>query len=75
MARRSPSVHITPAEIAQPPAMLHDIATAAKIMSTTPWAIRQLCRAKKLPFVRIGHRWLISTDAIRSFIAKAEVTA
>jgi hypothetical protein len=58
-----------------PAAILHDIPTTARIMSTTCWAVRQLCRDGQLKHVRIGHRWLISTDAIKKFIHDAERAA
>jgi excisionase family DNA binding protein len=57
------------------PPLLHDIPTTAKLMSTTCWAVRELCRAGRLKFVRVGHRWLISTEAIRTFIQEAERAA
>jgi len=54
--------------------LLHDISTTAKLMSTTTFAVRQLCRAGQLKYVRIGHRWLISPQAIQRFISQAENT-
>ena len=71
MIRRNSSAAALP-EISQPPAFLHDIRTTARLMSTTCWAVRELCRSGRLKFVRIGHRWLVSTDAIQRFIAEAE---
>ncbi len=59
--------------VAPPPSrFLHDIPTAAELMSTTTWAVRELCRSGRLKHVRIGHRWLISTHAIERFIEQAE---
>jgi hypothetical protein len=58
-----------------PAAILHDIPTVARIMSTTTWAVRGLCRSGQLTHIKIGHRWLVSTDAIRKFIAQAEKAA
>jgi hypothetical protein len=55
--------------------LLHNIPTTAKLMSTTCWAVHELCRAGRLKFVRVGHRWLISTEAIRTFIQDAERAA
>jgi len=60
-----------PAELSP---VLLDIPTTAKVMTTTTFAVRQLCRAGKLKFVRIGHRWLISPQSIQRFIAQAEQT-
>jgi len=58
---------------ASTPAFLHDITTTARLMSTTCWAVRELCRSGRLKFVRVGHRFLISTEAIRTFIQEAEL--
>jgi len=71
MSHRKSSPDIVP-EPAPIPALLHDIRTTAKLMSTTCWAVRELCRAGRLRYVRIGHRWLVSTEAIREFIKKTE---
>jgi hypothetical protein len=51
---------------------LIDIPTAAKLMSTTVFAVRELCRSRELAYVVIGHKWLLSSDAIRAFIRKRE---
>lgn len=69
MLSENPSPELTPA------AILHDIPTTARIMSTTTWAIRALCRSGQLTHIKIGHRWLVSTEAIRKFIAQAEKAA
>jgi excisionase family DNA binding protein len=77
MPHRRKSVQSQP-EVSSPaptPALLHDIPTTAKLMSTTCWAVRELCRAGRLKFVRVGHRWLISTEAIWTFIREAERAA
>jgi hypothetical protein len=37
-------------------------------MSTTVFAVRELCRSGRLKFVPIGHKWLISPRAIQEFI-------
>jgi excisionase family DNA binding protein len=75
MSRRRKAVQPQPQPqpaVAPIPALLHDIPTTAKLMSSTTFAIRELCRAGKLRFVRVGHRWLISTEAIQKFIHDAE---
>lgn len=62
--------------ITTPPSpYLHDIPTAAALMSTTIFAVRELCRSGKLKFVAIGHRWLISPQAIQEFIHENEQAA
>ncbi len=64
-------VSITPEPASVSP-LLYDIPATARIMSTTTFAIRELCRSGRLKFVRIGHRWLVSTAAMRNFISQAE---
>ena len=54
---------------------LYDIPTAARRMSTTVFAVRELCRSGKLKYVQIGHKWLISPAAIQAFIRAAEQAA
>ena len=51
---------------------LHDIPTAAKLLSTTVFAVRTLMRTGELIYVAIGHRWLVSPQAIQDFIRRAE---
>jgi hypothetical protein len=58
-----------------PTPLLYDILQTAKILSTTPFATRQLCRAGQLKHIKIGHKWLISLDAIHKFIRDAERAA
>jgi hypothetical protein len=51
---------------------LTDIPTAAQRMSTTVFAIRELCRSGEFKHVPIGHAWLISPGAIQDFIRREE---
>lgn len=51
---------------------LMGIPTAALMMSTTVFAVRELCRSGQLKFIPIGHKWLISPGAIQKFIQKME---
>ena len=53
---------------------LYDLQTAAKLMSTTLFAVRTLCRDGKLKYVQVGHKWLVSESAIKLFISAAEKT-
>jgi hypothetical protein len=52
--------------------LLYDIPTAARLMSCSTWALRTLCRTKQIAYIRIGHKFLISPDAIRAFVRKQE---
>ena len=54
---------------------LMDIPTAALRMSTTVFAVRELCRSGQLKYVPIGHKWFISPGAIQDFIRKQEQAA
>jgi excisionase family DNA binding protein len=75
--KQEPASIGSPAVLAEPaPApLLYDIPSTAKILSTTTFAVRELCRSNRLKFVRLGHRWLISLDAIHRFIRDAERAA
>jgi hypothetical protein len=52
--------------------LLIDIPTAAQKLSTTTFAVRELCRCDKIKYVTIGHKWLISIEALQEFIRKTE---
>jgi hypothetical protein len=54
---------------------LMDIPTAARLLSTTVFAVREICRSGELVYIAIGHKWLLSPDAIRAFIRKKEQQA
>jgi len=55
--------------------LLMDIPTAARLLSTTIFAVRELMRSGDLVKVEIGHKWLVSPDAIRAFIHEREQEA
>jgi hypothetical protein len=61
--------------VLHPELFLMDIPTAAARMSTTVFAVRELCRSGQLKFVPIGHKWLISPGAIQDFIDRKEQEA
>jgi len=65
-----PSAELSISAAVQP--LLYDISTTAVMLSTTVFAVRELCRSGKLKFVPLGHRWLISASAMQDFIAQAE---
>jgi len=56
--------------VAVPEPMLLDIKGAARMLSSTAWTVRNLLWAKKIPFVKIGRRFLIDPEDIRAFIAR-----
>lgn len=56
--------------------LLVDIPAAARLLSTTVWAIRELLWSKQVRFVRIGRKHLIDPADLRAFIEKQKtVTA
>ncbi|MCU1240571.1 MAG: Helix-turn-helix domain [Candidatus Acidoferrum typicum] len=50
--------------------LLLDFQGAARMLSSTTWTVRNLLWAKKIPFVKIGRRFLIDPADIRAFIAR-----
>jgi excisionase family DNA binding protein len=59
-----------PLTIPLPEPLLLDIKGAAHMLSSTIWTVRNLLWAKKIPFVKIGRRFLIDPADIRAFIAR-----
>ena len=55
---------------ASAPPLLVDVPTAAKMLSTTVWQIRELGWAKKLPVVRLGRKWLFRPADLVAFANK-----
>jgi excisionase family DNA binding protein len=50
--------------------LLVDIPTAARLLSTTVWQIRELCWAKKLPYIKLGRKWLFTPASLEAFVRK-----
>ena len=53
-----------------PAPLLVDIPTAAKMLSTTVWQIRQLCWDKKLQYIKLGRKWLFTPASLEAFVRK-----
>jgi excisionase family DNA binding protein len=64
---KSPIVSI---DSTMPEPLLLDINGAARALSSTSWTIRNLLWAKKIPFIKIGRRFLIDPADLRLFIAR-----
>jgi hypothetical protein len=47
-----------------------DIPTAARLLSTTVFAVGKIVPLDELVYVAIGHKWLLSPDAVRAFISQ-----
>jgi excisionase family DNA binding protein len=58
-----------------PEPLLLDIKSAAHLLSSTTWTVRNLLWAKKIPFVKIGRRFLIDPADIRAYIARLKAAA
>ena len=48
--------------------LLLDIKGAARVLSSTPWTVRALLWGKKIPFIKIGRKFLIDPADLRAFI-------
>ena len=66
MARKSSVV--SPVPVSEP--LLLDIHGAARALSATPWAVRSLLWDGKIPFVKIGRRFLVDPADLRAYIAR-----
>jgi excisionase family DNA binding protein len=50
--------------------LLLDIPAAARVLSSTVWAVRSLLWSKELPFIKIGRKFLIDPTDLRAFVEK-----
>jgi excisionase family DNA binding protein len=53
-----------------PERLLLDILGAARALSTTVWTVRSLLWDGKIPFVKIGRRFLVDPADLRAYIAR-----
>jgi hypothetical protein len=53
-----------------PAPLLVDIPTAAKMLSTTVWQIRELGWSKRLPYIKLGKKWLFTPASLEAFVRK-----
>lgn len=58
----------TPAVNPEP--LLLDIHGAARALSATTWAVRSLLWDGKIPFIKIGRRFLVAPADLRAYIAR-----
>ena len=71
MHKEKPS--LLPNESIQP--ILLDIKAAAQALNSTVWAVRQLLWAGKLPFVKLGKKYLIDPADLRAFVEREKERA
>jgi excisionase family DNA binding protein len=64
-----PVLHSTPEPI------LVDLKGAALLLGSTVWTVRDLLWDKKLPYVKIGRRFLIDVSDIRAFVTSLKTAA
>lgn len=50
------------------PTLLLDVHGAARALSTTPWAVRSLLWDKKIPFIKIGRKFLVRPADLAAYI-------
>jgi len=55
--------------------LLLDIHGAARALSATPWAVRSLLWDGKIPFIKIGRRFLVDPADLRAYIAREKQSA
>jgi excisionase family DNA binding protein len=60
---------VVPATVSPEPLLL-DIRGAARALSSTVWAVRSLIWDGKIPYIKIGRRFLISPADLREFVAR-----
>jgi len=63
-----PAQNLQPVLTVEP--LLLDISAAARMLSSTIWTVRNLLWSKKIPFIKIGRRFLIDPADLRDFIAR-----
>lgn len=51
---------------------LHDIPSAARLLSVSPWTVRLWIREGKLRPVRLGRRVLLEEEELEKFVAGAK---
>ncbi len=66
--KKQQAVVATP--VVNPEPLLLDIHGAARALSATPWAVRSLLWDKKIPFVKIGRRFLVRPTDLTAYIEK-----
>lgn len=53
-----------------PEPLLLDIHGTARALSATPWAVRSLLWDGKIPFIKIGRRFLVDPADLRAYIVR-----
>jgi excisionase family DNA binding protein len=52
---------------------LHDINSAARLLSISPWTVRAYIRDRKLHPVRLGRRVLLEESELERFVSEARL--
>jgi excisionase family DNA binding protein len=45
---------------------------AARVLSVSPGFLRKLAKEKKIPAIKLGHRWLFRVQSLEEFLKKME---
>jgi len=67
--RKKKQQPILAAPLVNPEPFLLDIHGTARALSATPWAVRSLLWDGKIPFIKIGRRFLVDPADLRAYIA------
>jgi excisionase family DNA binding protein len=70
---QSSSVLTIPSSSVEP--LLLDIRGAARVLSSSVWAVRSLLWSKEIPHIKIGRKFLIDPTDIRAFIERQKKEA
>jgi excisionase family DNA binding protein len=62
-----------PVPISEP--LLLDIKGAARFLSCSVWAVRSLLWDKKIPYIKIGRKYLIDPADLRAFVQREKQRA
>jgi excisionase family DNA binding protein len=55
--------------------ILVNLPTAARMLGTTVWAVREILWAKKIPHVKIGRRFLVSPADLEGYVVQLKAGA
>lgn len=73
MAKRSVVPTVVPSAFPEP--YLLSIPAAARALSCTVWAVRELLWSKQIPYIKIGRRYLIDPADLKAFIDRQKEAA
>jgi excisionase family DNA binding protein len=75
MAKKSDQIVLDSPAIPTSGPFLVDLERAAFLLGSTVWTVRGLVWDKKIPYVKIGRRFLIEVSDIKNFILDLKTAA